>query len=134
MKDGIGRPPPDTLVKVLAFMASTDFPQRLTTLRKAKGLTQQHLAERAGISVIQIHRYEAGGSQPSLEAIRRLSETLGVSADELVFGKHERGPDEDLRLQFEALSHFDAEEKKVAKAVLDSLILQHEAKKWTAGA
>lgn len=108
---------------------ATDFPEQLSSFRKAHGWTQQELGERAGISVIQIHRYEAGSSQPSLDAIRKLSQTLGVSADELIFGKGERGPDEELRLQFEALSRFDAEDKMVAKAVLDSLILKHEAKK-----
>jgi hypothetical protein len=46
----------------------------------------------------------------------------------------ERGPEEDLRLQFEAVSRFDPEEKKIAKALLDSLILQHEAKRWTRSA
>lgn len=134
MKDVPGRPPPDLMAKVLAAMAGTDFPQRLTALRKGKDLTQQQLADRAEISVIQIHRYESGTSQPTLDAIRRLSQTLGVSADELIFGKGERGPDEELRLQFEALSRFDPEEKKVAKVLLDSLILKHEAKKWAAGA
>jgi hypothetical protein len=38
--------------------------------------------------------------------------TLGVSADLLLCGKDERGPDDDLRLQFEAVSRFDPEEKK----------------------
>lgn len=34
-----------------------------------------------------------------------------------------------LRLQFEALSEFDDEDRKVAKAVLESLILKHNAKR-----
>jgi hypothetical protein len=36
----------------------------------------------------------------------------------LLFGGKERGPDEDLRCQFEAVSQFDAEEKKVVRSVL----------------
>ena len=39
-------------------------------------------------------------------------------------------PDEDLRLQFEAVSQFDASEKKIVKALLDSLILKHQARRW----
>lgn len=35
----------------------------------------------------------------------------------------------DLRLQFEALSQFDEEERWVAKALLESLILKHNAKR-----
>jgi hypothetical protein len=40
------------------------------------------------------------------------------------------GPDDQLRLQFEAISRFDPDEKKTAKEVLDGLILKHEARKW----
>lgn len=128
----MNRAPPDPALILTPEMA-TDFAERLASLRKARNHTQQQLAERTGISVIQIHRYESGSSQPTLEAIRKLSQTLGVSADELIFGKDQRGPDEDLRLQFEALSQFSPDEKKVAKAVLDSLILQHQARRWASG-
>lgn len=79
---------------------------------------------------MQIHRYEAGASQPTLDVIRRLAVALSVSADELVFGKDARGPDDELRLQFEALQAFDPEEKRIAKALLDSLILKHQARRW----
>jgi len=34
------------------------------------------------------------------------------------------------RLQFEAISSFDPDEKKTAKDVLDGLILKHEARRW----
>lgn len=65
--------------------------------------------------------------------IRKLSQALGVSSDELLFGSTERGPDEDLRLQFEAISRFTEEEKKVVKSVLEGLLLTHEARKWANG-
>jgi len=58
--------------------------------------------------------------------------TLGVSSDTLLFGKEERGPDEALKLQFEAVSRFDPEAKKVVQQVLDSMILQQEARRWSA--
>lgn len=107
-----------------------DFAQRLLTLRKARGLTQQALAERVACSLIQIHRYESAGAQPSLDVIRRLALALTVSTDELIFGADARGPSDDFRLQFEALADFDPDEKKIAKAVLDSLILTHQARRW----
>ena len=44
----------------------------------------------------------------------------------------ERGPEEELRLQFEAIGRFTADEKKLVRELLDSLILKHEAKRWTA--
>jgi transcriptional regulator with XRE-family HTH domain len=106
------------------------FPKRLAALRKERGLSQQALADKIRMHVIQIRRYEAGTSQPTLDVIRNLAIALGVSADELIFEKNERNPDEDLRLQFEMMNQFSPDEKKVAKAVLEGLILKHAAKKW----
>lgn len=88
------------------------FPQRLAALRKERSFTQQALAELVGLGITQMKRYEAGASQPTLEVIRKLSQALRVSADELLFGKANRGPDEDLRLQFEAVSRLNNEEKR----------------------
>jgi transcriptional regulator with XRE-family HTH domain len=109
-------------------LADMEFPERLATLRKQKALTQHALAEAAGVSLIQLRRYEAGSSQPTLDVIKRLTVVLGVSSDALLFDRDERGPDEELRYQFEAIRRFDPEDKRVAKAVLDGLILKHQAK------
>jgi hypothetical protein len=54
-----------------------------------------------------------------------------MSADMLLFEKDERGPDEKLRLQFEALSRLDPEEKRVIRSVIESIILRHEARSWS---
>jgi transcriptional regulator with XRE-family HTH domain len=109
--------------------AGAGFPSRLAEIRKERGMTQQTLAERVGIHVVQLRRYESGGSQPTLDVIRHLAVALSVSADMLLFGKDERGPDADLRFQFEAVSQFDDDDRKAARAVLDGLILRHQAKR-----
>jgi transcriptional regulator with XRE-family HTH domain len=108
------------------------FPKTLVALRKGKKLTQQKLADTVGVHVIQIRRYESGAAQPTLEVIKKMAIALSVSADKLIFGDNERGPDEDLRLQFEAISKFDSKEKQIIKEVLEGLILKHEAKRWAA--
>ena len=110
-----------------------NFPEHLAILRKEKGLTQPQLAEKIGVHVAQVRRYEAGTSQPTLDVIRAIAVALGISADELLFAKDERGPSDDLKLQFEAVSKFDPESKKVVQQVLDSMILQQEARRWSAG-
>jgi transcriptional regulator with XRE-family HTH domain len=109
-----------------------DFPERLAALRKERKLTQQALADKVGVHLSQIRRYESGETQPTLEVIRRLAIALSVSADMLIFDKDERGPDEELRLQFEALCQFSPEEKRVAKTLLESLILKHDASRFSA--
>lgn len=107
------------------------FSDRLAALRKERGLTQKALAAACDMHATQIQRYESGETQPTLDALRRLALALSVSTDMLVFDKDERGPDEDLRLQFEAISKFSSEEKKIAKAVIESLILKHDSQRFS---
>ena len=106
-----------------------NFPERLSTLRKERGFTQQSLADSVDIHVSQIRRYENGQTQPTLDVIRKLAISLAVSADLLIFDKDEREPREELKRQFEALGQFDDEEIKIVKALLESLILKHNAKR-----
>ena len=47
----------------------------------------------------------------------------------MLFDEHEREPNEELKRQFEALNQFDDEERMVAKELLESLILKHNAKR-----
>jgi transcriptional regulator with XRE-family HTH domain len=122
---------PSYLGVVAGTPSLLDFAQRLATLRKEKGLTRQQLADRIQSHVQQLKRYEAGSSQPTLDVIRKLAVVLGVTSDQLLFGKNERGPDEELRLQFEAVSQFDAEEKQVVRGLLKGMILKHEARRWS---
>jgi len=104
--------------------------KRLAALRKERGLTQQGLGEVAGVHMMQIHRYESGTSQPSVDVLKKLARALRVSSDELLFDEDERGPDEELRLQFEAISRLDDDEKQVVIEVLDGLLLKHDARRW----
>jgi len=112
----------------ITWLLPMDFVKRLSELRKNRGLTQQTLADAIDLHVNQIKRYESGTSQPTLETLVKLAKELHTTLDDLVFGEDQRGPNDELRLQFEALTRFDGEDKKVAKAVLDSLILKHNAK------
>jgi len=105
------------------------FPARLVALRKQRGWTQQALADALGLNLTQVKRYEIGSSQPSLDALKKIALTLSVSLDELVFDAAERGPDETLKLKFEAIRQFDRDERKIVEGVLDSLIVQHQAKR-----
>ncbi len=109
----------------LAFL-SMNFPERLATLRKARGLTQQALADQVDIAVLQVHRYEGGSSQPTLDVIRRLAIALGVSADMLVFDESERGPSDALRYQFETVSRMSEHEQEVVRELLDALIIKNQ--------
>ena len=59
------------------------FHENLIQLRKLKGLTQEALAEKVGVTRQAIAKWEAGDSVPDLEKCRLLAETFGVTLDDL---------------------------------------------------
>ena len=59
------------------------FHDNLIQLRKLKGLTQEALAEKVGVTRQAIAKWEAGDSVPDLEKCRLLAETFGVTLDDL---------------------------------------------------
>lgn len=107
-----------------------DFGKRLASLRKQHSMTQQALADVVGCHVTMIRRYEANETQPTLEVIRNMARALSVSADALVFEQDERGPNEELLLQFEAVSQLPPDEQAIVKEVLESLIIKYQTRRW----
>jgi transcriptional regulator with XRE-family HTH domain len=106
---------------------------RLIAIRKENGLTQQEMADKIGLHVNQVRRYESGSAQPSLEALKKIAVAMSITIDSLVFGPEERGPDEELRLQFEAVSHMPAEEKRIVQALLEGMIVKYQTKQMVGG-
>lgn len=110
-------------------LADMDFAHRLAAARREKSLTQQALADRIGIHVSQLRRYEAGTNQPTLDVLRATAVALSVSLDALVFGDDERGPRTDaLRLRMEALDHLDPDEQAVVLAMIEGALLRHQVR------
>ena len=58
--------------------------QKLSRLRKDKGLTQLELAERLNVSRQAVSRWEVGAAVPSLDNLMFLSRLYGVPLDDLV--------------------------------------------------
>ena len=111
-------------------LATMDFARRLADARRQENLTQQALADRVGIHVSQLRRYEAGTNQPTLDVLRNIALALSVSIDSLVFDDTERGPDDDLRLAFEATTDLDPDERAMLKGLIEAVLLKHQAKRW----
>ena len=110
------------------WLVTMSFSARVIAMRKQKGLTQQSLADASGIHVQQIKRDEAGNAQPTAEALKKLALALHVTSDFLLFEEGERGPSDDLALQFEAVSHMPDEERRIIKALLDGMIIKYQTK------
>ncbi len=57
---------------------------RIRTLRKARKMTQQQLADATEVSRIYIQALESNRRSPSMKLLRRLSEKLGVETSDLL--------------------------------------------------
>ena len=107
------------------------FANKLTEIRKNRNLTQQELAEKVGVGISQMRRYEKGSSSPTLEVIKNLAITLDVSTDELIFDNSERIAasrilDKELLRQFETVSSLNSRDIDAVKTVLESIILKNK--------
>lgn len=117
-------------VLIMSVVAAA-FGKRLRALRTARAWSQSHLAQELGMGTAQIHRYEHGVSQPTLEVLKKLATVFRVSADELVFDKGARGPaaevlQGELLEKFEALSALPEADRQAALTLLDALIARND--------
>jgi len=62
--------------------------KHLRRIRKDRGLTQEQLSEKAGVSQGMVSRIEAGTANPTLDIIEALAEALDVSPP-MLFGMSE---------------------------------------------
>ena len=61
--------------------------ERIYSLRKQRGLSQEQLAEALGVSRQTVSKWERGAAAPELERLRAMAEFFGVSLDELAGGE-----------------------------------------------
>ena len=69
----------------------------IAMLRKERGLTQEALGQKLGVTNKTVSRWETGNYMPDIELLVPLGEILGVSVNELLAG--ERLSDEQFRKQ-----------------------------------
>ena len=62
------------------------FGRRLAELRKAQGLTQETLAEKAGMAPHSLALIEQGQRWPRLTSLHRMAKCIGVDTHELLRG------------------------------------------------
>ena len=60
------------------------FGSNLKRMRKQKRISQQRFAESVGVSQRTVSHYERGESQPALECLCRIADSLETSVDELL--------------------------------------------------
>lgn len=70
----------------------------------------------------------AGSKPPRIQS----RPDLHVWLNNLVSGENERGPAEDLALQFETARQFTNDEKQTVHELLKGMTLKHETRRWDA--
>ncbi len=66
------------------FLMSNSFGQRLRALRKKSGLNQEELAEKVGLSVMTIRRWEWNERTPRIEEIKSIAQALDIPEEDLL--------------------------------------------------
>lgn len=104
---------------------------RIRELRLERKWTQKDLADKLGIQQKQISAYERGSNNPSTNILIRLAEAFDVSLDYLAFESQGQTAkvqikDRELLRYFEAIDKFSEQERKIAKEVLDLIIMKHK--------
>ena len=62
---------------------------RIAKFRKAKGMTQEELANQLGVSSQAVSKWENDASCPDISLLPQLGRVLGVTTDELLTGKND---------------------------------------------
>lgn len=100
--------------------------KRIKTLRKARDISQERLAELSGLSVVFVSNLENGRRRASICTYREVASALGMSLSELVELPGEKESwDENLLELFQSAKRLSAERQKVfidaAKGLLQGL-------------
>lgn len=66
--------------------------KRIGALRREKGLKQDELAEKLGISPQAVSKWETDQTCPDISLLPQLAKLLDISVDELLSGKQESAP------------------------------------------
>ncbi|WP_084158777.1 helix-turn-helix domain-containing protein [Solidesulfovibrio alcoholivorans] len=93
---------------------------RIKSLRKLRGWTQENLAEQAKVSVQHVGEIERGDGNPTLQSLERLSQGFGVTVSQLLAVEE---PDQEAELirgqVIETVQEMPAVELKLLQGVIN---------------
>lgn len=108
-------------------MSGTNIGERIKEFRTALKLTQSDLAEKVGLTYIQIGRYETQKSAPSSDVLQKLAAVFGITTDFLMMGSQNEAvaaqlADKELLKQFKEVELLSPEDKHLVKTFIDAFI------------
>lgn len=100
------------------FTVEQSLGRNIQRLRRAKGYTQQQLAEMVGISTNYLSDIERGKNSARIDKLVAVINALGCSADDIFEDVIDHAPDIDISAKAEQLS---PQQAAVVSAVIDAL-------------
>ena len=107
--------------------------QRIKELRTQLNLTQKDIANKIGMTYVQIGRYEKRGAVPSAGVLNKLADALNTTTDYLMNGNTEEKAkaslkDSELLQQFKAVEELDDQDKSTIKDIIDAFVKRSRLK------
>jgi len=104
---------------------------RIKELRTRLKMTQTDLANKVGLSYIQVGRYETQKSKPSSEILQKLATALETTTDYLMNGGSDEVvtaqlTDKELLSQFKEVEKLNKEDKYLIKTFIDAFITKRK--------
>ena len=92
-------------------------------------MAQKDLAEKSGINLKSLSRYELDTSIPPADALKLIADALGVTADYLLEDNQAQIKDKELLQKFEIIQEMNGDTKNVVNTFLDMVIRDFKTKK-----
>ncbi len=107
---------------------------RIKELRLKRNFTQQQLADKVGMTYVQIGRYERFGTMPGGDALKKMADVLGTTTDFLMNGDSNQNTaallkDRELIYLFKAVEALSKEDKHLVKTFLDAFVTKRQIQK-----
>ena len=99
--------------------------KELKELRKEKGITQEELAEKLGVSGRTISRWETGFNMPDISLLVEIAEFFDVSIPEIIKGERKSEiMNEDVKEVAETMSDYaKAEKERLVKSIRNMSVI-----------
>jgi transcriptional regulator with XRE-family HTH domain len=101
----------------------------IADLRKEKKLSQTDLANKSGVSREMIGKYERDEAVPSIEAAKKIADSLDVSLDFLVGEGVNSKFDKKTLKRLNELEHLETDKKNTLFDIIDTYIRDAKARK-----
>ncbi|MCP4129999.1 MAG: helix-turn-helix transcriptional regulator [bacterium] len=106
--------------------------EKIRSLRKEKGLSQEKLGEMIGTHLTQVNRFEKGHAQPSIDIVKKIMEIFDVSADYLLDDEADSPEvhveDKSLAAKIRLIDNLEEKDKEALIQVIDAMLTKQKMK------